>query len=102
MFRDLIVESIASRRPLDVIAEFDDSSGIEAQLRAAAPELVLLELRPDQDDGAALALAQIVPHAMLIAFSDGARNAFVFRGRTRRATLIDFSAQALIQTIDDG
>jgi DNA-binding NarL/FixJ family response regulator len=101
MFRDLITELVASRRPLDVIAEFDDSNGIEARLRAAAPQLILLGLRREQDDGAALALAGLAPQALLIAFSDDRRNAFVYRGRERRIALIDFSAQMLIDAITD-
>jgi DNA-binding NarL/FixJ family response regulator len=101
MFRDLITELIASRRRLDVIAEFDDSNGIEARLRAAAPQLILLGLRRGQDDRAAQALAMLVPEAQLIAFSDDRRHAFVYRGRERRIALIDFSAQMLIDAIAD-
>lgn len=99
MFRDLIIEFIASRRPLHVIAAFDDSGGIEAQLRAAAPDLILLGLRRGQDDGAALALAALAPQ--LIAFSHDRRDAFVYRGQQRRRDLIDFSAQMLIDAIAD-
>jgi hypothetical protein len=99
MFRDLVTELVAPRRLLDVIAEFDDSNGIEARLRAAAPQLILLGLRRGQDDGAALALARLAPQ--LIAFSDDRRNAFVYRGRERRIALIDFSAQMLIDAIAD-
>jgi DNA-binding NarL/FixJ family response regulator len=99
MFRDLVIELIASRRPLDVIAEFDDSDGIAAQLRAAAPDLILFGLRRGQDDGAALALAALAPQ--LIAFSEDRRNALVYRAQQRRFALMDFSAQMLIDAIAD-
>ena len=101
IFRDLVIELIASHRVIEVIAEFDHTDGIQAQLREAAPQLILLGLRRARDSGAALALARLVPQARLIAFSNDRRDAFVYRGQGQRIALIDFSTQMLIDAIAD-
>jgi DNA-binding NarL/FixJ family response regulator len=102
LFRDLIVQLLAPRRRLELIAELDGIEGAEARLKAIAPELVLLGLGQDQDEQAAREIARLAPQAQLIAFSYSARDAVVFRGEERRAVLNDLSAQALIEVIDGG
>jgi hypothetical protein len=102
LFGDLIVQLMAPRRRLELVASLDGTEGVSAQLKAIAPELVLMSLGRDQDERVARAIAQLAPEAQLIAFFCGARSAIVFRSAERRAVLIDLSAQALIEAIEGG
>lgn len=99
IFRDLVTELMAGHVNLDVVWELDTRDGHEEQLRALAPDLILIGLRRDEGDETGLSLVQLFPNAKVIAFSSDGRHAFVHRMQPQRIALIDVSPQALIDTI---
>ena len=99
MFRDLIVGLMAGYGNLDVVENLDTRDRLEEQLRALAPDLVLIGLGEDEADEIALPLARLLPDAKVIAFSRDRRHAFVHRMHPQRTALLDVSPKMLIDSI---
>lgn len=99
MFRDLIRELMASRGNLDVIGELVTRDTLDEQLRALAPDLILIGLGRNEGDEIGLSLVRRLPNAKVIAFSSDGRHAFVHRMQPRRTVLDDVSPQVLIESI---
>jgi DNA-binding NarL/FixJ family response regulator len=99
IFRDLLTELIAGHVNLEVVGELDTCDGLEEQLRALAPDLILIGLRRDEGDEVGPSLVQTFPNAKVIAFSSDGRHAFVHRMQPQRIALIDVSSQLLIDAI---
>jgi hypothetical protein len=99
IFRDLVTELMVGHRTLDVVGEFDTSDGIEEQLQQLAPDLILIKLRRNEGDEIGLELARLLPSAKVIAFSNDARDAFVYRMPLQRTSLLDVSPKMLIDAI---
>jgi DNA-binding NarL/FixJ family response regulator len=99
IFRDLIVGLMAGYGNLDVIENLDTRDGLEEQLRALAPGLVLIGLGENEADEIALPLARLLPNSKVIAFSRDGRHAFVHRMYPRRSALLDVSPKMLIDAI---
>ena len=99
MLRDLVTELMATHVNLDVVRELDTRDGLEEQLRALAPDLILIGLGRDERDDFGLSLVQLLPNAKVIAFSSDMRDAFVHRMQPHRIALLDVSPQVLIDTI---
>ncbi len=99
IFRDLITELMAGHGNLDVIGELDTRDALDEQLRALAPDLILIGLRRDERDELGLSLVGLLPTAKVIAFSSDGRDAFVYHMQPQRTALRDVSPQMLIETI---
>jgi len=96
---DIINEVVAERAPIDIVARLDRSDRLELQLRALAPDLVLIGFCRDEDDGIALSLRSALPLTTVIAFSHDTRHAYVHVPNRPRIALIDMSPAALIEAI---
>ena len=99
ILRDLITELMAGHGHLDVVGELDTRDRLEEQLRALAPDLILIGLGRDEGDEIGLSLMRFLPNAKVIAFSSDLRHAFVHRMQPQRIALLDVSPQMLIDTI---
>jgi DNA-binding NarL/FixJ family response regulator len=99
MFRDLITELMADHGSLDVIGELVTREALDEQLRALAPDLILIGLGRNEGDDIGLSLVRRLPNAKAIAFSSDRRHAFVHRMQPQRTVLLDVSPQVLIDSI---
>jgi len=96
---DLLTTLLAGRATLKVVARFDTHDGIEAQLMAATPDLILYGLQNGESDSIAAALLASLPSAKIIVFASDGRNAFVYTMRPHRKALLDLSPHALVRAI---
>ena len=99
LFRDLISGLIVGDTNLDVIEDFNSRDGLEEQLAAISPDLILIGLAKNEADEIGLPLARLLPNAKVIAFSSDGRHAFVHRLRPQRIALLEVSPQMLVDAI---
>jgi DNA-binding NarL/FixJ family response regulator len=99
MLRDLVTELMAEHVNLDLVGELDSRDGLEEQLQALVPDLILIGLGRGEADEIGLSLVRILPNAKVIAFSSDVRHAFFHRMQPQRTVLLDVSPQMLIDTI---
>jgi DNA-binding NarL/FixJ family response regulator len=98
---DLLATLLAGRANLNVVARFNSHEGIESQLAAAMPELILYGLQTGESDSIVSTLLASMPKAKIIVFTSDGRNAFVHTMRPHRHALLDLSPQELVETILD-
>jgi hypothetical protein len=96
---DLVTTLLSGRAVLDVVARFDSHDGIETQLTAVSPDLILYGLQNGESDNIARPLLALLPSSKIIVFSSDARNAYVYAMRPNREALVDFSPRALVRAI---
>ena len=96
---DLLDTLLAGRANLNVVARFSTHEGIESQLAAAMPELILYGLRTGECDSIVSTLLTALPKAKIIVFASDGRTAFVHSMRPHRSALLDLSPQELVATI---
>jgi DNA-binding NarL/FixJ family response regulator len=99
MLRDLVTELMAEHVNVDLVDELDTRDGLEEQLQALVPDLILIGLGRGEGDEIGLSLVRFLPNAKVIAFSSDGRNAFVHRMQPQRTALLDVSPQMLIEAI---
>ena len=99
MLRDLVTELMAEHVNVDLVGELDTRDGLEEQLQALVPDLILIGLGGGEGDEIGLSLVRFLPNAKVIAFSSDVRHAFVHRMQPQRTVLLDVSPQMLIDTI---
>ena len=78
---DIITTVLSRKAAMEVVANFSDRTGIEPQLAAVAPDLILIGLQQGELHQISCPLLEIVPRAMVIAFSNDGRNAHVHEMR---------------------
>lgn len=98
---DLLATLLAGRANLNVVARFNTHEGIESQLAAAMPDLILYGLRTGESDSIVGTLLASMPKVKIIAFTSDGRDAFVHTMRPHRNTLVDLSPQELVEAILD-
>src|SRR6266481_2366534 len=96
---DLVTTLLSGRAELDVVARFDSHDGIETQLAAASPDLILYGLQNGESDNIAAPLLALLPSSKIIVFSSDGRNAYVYTMRPNRKALLDLSPRALVRAI---
>jgi len=95
----VVMGLIDGHAPVAVVAQLDSRFAIRAQLPVLAPDLVLLALRIGEADEVATTALTLVPSAMVIAFSQGGRNAHVHRMCLPRLDLPDVSPTELVEVV---
>jgi DNA-binding NarL/FixJ family response regulator len=99
IFRDLVTGLMAGHVNLDVVGNFDRRDGLEEQLRALAPNLILIGLGRNEGDEIGGSLVRLLPDAKVITFSSNGRDASVHRMQLQRVALPEVSSRVLIDTI---
>ena len=82
-----------------MVGELFTRDGLEEQLQALAPDLILIGLDRNEGDEIGPSLVRLLPNAKVIAFSNNARNAFIHRMQPYRTALLGVSPQVLIDNI---
>ncbi len=99
IFVDLVAALLSGRAALEIVARFDTHAGIEAQLAAASPDLILYGLQGGEAENVAIALLQRLPLAKVVVFSSDGHDAYVHTLRPHRKVLLDLSPRVLIRAI---
>ena len=99
MLRDLVTELMAEHVNLDLVGELDTRDGLEENLQALVPDLIVIGLGRGEGDEIGLSLVTFLPNAKVIAFSSDVRHAFFHRMQPQRTVLLDVSPQTLTDTI---
>jgi DNA-binding NarL/FixJ family response regulator len=102
MVVDLVTALLSGHAVLDVVARFDSHDGVEAQLAATSPDLILYGLQNGESVNIAPALLTLLPSSKIIVFSNDGRNAYVYTMRPNREVLLDLSPRVLVRAILDG
>jgi DNA-binding NarL/FixJ family response regulator len=98
-----VASTLSGHAVLDVVARFDGPDGIESQLPAAAPDLILFGLKSGQSETEshliAPALLALLPRTKIIFLASDGRNAYIHTMRAGCVALPDISPRALVGAI---
>src|SRR5262245_47052758 len=61
LLKDLVLQAVAGQAALHVVSVMESRRGLNRRLPAIDADLVLIALRPDEDDAVAAELARLLP-----------------------------------------
>jgi DNA-binding NarL/FixJ family response regulator len=99
MLRDMIKALPTGSVRLEIVAEFTTRELLADRLKAILPDMVLIELAQGETDRIARTILAAVPRGRVIAFSGGARHAYIHEMRPHRTALSNVSAKTVIRAI---
>lgn len=97
----LVIDVLRPYLALDVIDDLPMRDCLLEQLRALAPDLVLLGLSGLEGDELVLPLLAALPTALFLAIAPNGQHAWLHQMRPRRTELPDFSVAALVEALTD-
>jgi DNA-binding NarL/FixJ family response regulator len=99
LFCDIVAQSLARRVPIEVTGLVNTRAGLEHRVMALAPDIILIGLAEGEGDAFVLSLAQLLPQAVVVAFSSDLRQAYACRKDCRPLLLEDASPDSLADAI---
>jgi len=99
LLKDLVLQAVAGRAALHVVSVLESRRGLNKRLQAIDAELVLIALRPDEDDAVAAELARLLPKARIVALSHDMMRLWLHKPGGYRRTIADASTRTLVMAI---
>jgi hypothetical protein len=99
LLASLVIELLQPTMSLQVVGELAIRDDLFGQLRALAPDLVLLGLHGVETDDLVLPLLTAVPSALFLVVAPNGQHAWLHELRPHRTELKDFSAAALVEAL---
>ena len=99
LLKDLVLQAVAGQAALHVVSVLESRRGLYKRLPETDAELVLIALRPDEDDAVAAELARLLPKARIVALSYDMKRLWLHKPGGYRRMIADASTRTLVMAI---
>jgi chemotaxis response regulator CheB len=101
LLRDILSESLAREKDVDMLATAANREGINTLVQRARPDVIILGSLGSDAASVVTGIHEIAPSIMVIAIAPKGDRATVFKPGSAPLEIADVSSDALLQTIRD-